>query len=195
MSRLCHYDDYDDSIGWWAIFFPGLFFSVYMESPNPKKPRRLHTTGPKLRLTCQPATRPTGRAKWDPEDLWLGGPLILGRPLILERPLILGRPLIRQKLIQAGRADYSKPNPLKPQPQKPNPSPQDPTPHTTIMSKSWDKSKQNNPGKKYSGCWMWNIKYIEILILKFGHQIGLIFGWPNCCFSSRRLKKNLLKFN
>ena len=28
-------------------FFPGLFFYVYIESPIPKKPRRLHTTGPK----------------------------------------------------------------------------------------------------------------------------------------------------
>ena len=28
-------------------FFPGLFFYVYTKSPNPKKPRRAHTTGPK----------------------------------------------------------------------------------------------------------------------------------------------------
>ena len=28
-------------------FFPGLFFYVYIESPNPKKPRRPHTTGTK----------------------------------------------------------------------------------------------------------------------------------------------------
>ena len=28
------------------LFFPGLFFYVYIESPIPKKPRRLHTTGP-----------------------------------------------------------------------------------------------------------------------------------------------------
>ena len=29
------------------FFFPGLFLYVYIESPIPKKPRRLHTTGPK----------------------------------------------------------------------------------------------------------------------------------------------------
>ena len=31
----------------WHHFFPGLFFYVYIESPNQKKPRRPHTTGPK----------------------------------------------------------------------------------------------------------------------------------------------------
>ena len=29
------------------FLFPGLFFYVYVKSPNPKKPRRLNTTSPK----------------------------------------------------------------------------------------------------------------------------------------------------
>ena len=30
-----------------TIFFPGLFFYVYIESPKPIKPRKLHTPSPK----------------------------------------------------------------------------------------------------------------------------------------------------
>ena len=40
-------------------FFPGLFFYAYIDSPHPKKPPRLHTTGPEpLQLK-----RPTPKSK------------------------------------------------------------------------------------------------------------------------------------
>ena len=39
--------DKTHKLDWRTIFFPGLFFNVYIEIPNPKKPRRPHTTGPK----------------------------------------------------------------------------------------------------------------------------------------------------
>mgnify|MGYP001794685884 CR=1 FL=1 len=48
--------------------FPGLFFYIYIESPNLKKPRRPHTTGPKPHQlkTPTPKTQTTmNEQKWE----------------------------------------------------------------------------------------------------------------------------------
>ena len=39
------------------VFFPGLSFYVYIESPNPKEPRIPHTTGPKANQLKTPTPR------------------------------------------------------------------------------------------------------------------------------------------
>ena len=39
------------------IFFPVLFFHVYVESPDPKKPRRPHTTVPKPHQLKRPTLK------------------------------------------------------------------------------------------------------------------------------------------
>ena len=40
-----------------APFFPGIFFCVYIESPNPKKPRRPHTKGSNPHQLKTPASK------------------------------------------------------------------------------------------------------------------------------------------
>ena len=44
-------------------FFPGLFFYVYIESPNPLKPRKPHTTIPKPYQLKTPIQDPTPKTE------------------------------------------------------------------------------------------------------------------------------------
>ena len=50
-----------------AYLFPGLFFYVYIESPNPKKRRKLHTTVLKPHQLKRPTPKPNPKPQ--PQNL------------------------------------------------------------------------------------------------------------------------------